>query len=146
MQRFVHEDGTSHYFTLRDEPKCTTSLMRHLRASTSWPTTPTARAATSCMARGPALWAIDNGLCFNSRRHKLRTVIWDFGEAPLEGEVQEDSGRLAHDGPPAALCVLIEPDEVVRHAWTGWHGFSACAPCPSWSTTGDWPPYPWPLV
>ena len=28
VQRFVHEDGTSHYFTLRDEPKWHPELMR----------------------------------------------------------------------------------------------------------------------
>ena len=60
------------------------------------------------------LWAIDNGLCFN-RQDKLRTVIWDFGGSPLEPAVHEDLGRLAHDGPPAALCELIEPVRGGRH-------------------------------
>ena len=90
------------------------------------------------------LWAIDNGLCFN-RDDKLRTVIWDFGGAPLETEVQEDLERLARDGPPPALCELIAPAEVAatldRVAW-----LLSLRALPELVDDGGWPPYPWPLV
>jgi uncharacterized repeat protein (TIGR03843 family) len=90
------------------------------------------------------LWAIDNGLCFNTD-DKLRTVIWDFGGAPLEAEVEEDLARLAHDGAPPALCELIEPAEVAatldRAAW-----LLSLRSLPELVDDGGWPPYPWPLV
>jgi hypothetical protein len=121
VQRFVHEDGTSHYFTLRDEPRWHPVLLAEDR-----------------------LWAIDNGLCFNAD-DKLRTVIWDFGGAPLEAAVQEDLARLAHDGPPPALCELIEPAELAatldRVAW-----LLSLRALPELVDDGGWPPYPWPLV
>ena len=90
------------------------------------------------------LWAIDNGLCFNAD-DKLRTVIWDFGGEPLEAAVQEDLARLAHDGPPPALCELIEPAELAatldRVAW-----LLSLRALPELVDDGGWPPYPWPLV
>ena len=90
------------------------------------------------------LWAIDNGLCFNEH-DKLRTVIWDFGGEALGPELLEDLGRLAQDGPPPALCDLIEPSEVAatmdRVSWL----LSLCA-LPELVDDGEWPPYPWPLV
>jgi hypothetical protein len=59
--------------------------------------------------------------------------------------VLEDLGRLAHDGPPAALYELIEPSEVAatldRVAW-----LLSLRALPELVDDGDWPPYPWPLV
>jgi len=59
--------------------------------------------------------------------------------------VQEDLARLAHDGPPPALCELIEPSEVAatldRVAW-----LLSLRALPELVDDGGWPPYPWPLV
>ena len=133
MQRFVHEDGTSHYFTLRDEPRWHPTLMRLCAFDVV--ANNADRKSGHVLLAEDRLWAIDNGLCFN-RHDKLRTVIWDFGGAPLDAAVEEDLARLAHDGPPAALCELSS-----RRRWpppsTGWPGSSACGPCPSWSTTAS---------
>ena len=90
------------------------------------------------------LWAIDNGLCFNEH-DKLRTVIWDFGGAPLEADVLDDLGRLAHDG-PAAGCASSStrprwPPLLDRVAW-----LLSLRALPELVDDGDWPPYPWPLV
>ena len=138
VQRFVHEDGTSHYFTLRDEPKWHPVLMRlcafDIVANNA------DRKSGHVLLAEDRLWAIDNGLCFNTQ-DKLRTVIWDFGGEPLDAGVQEDLGRFAHDGAPEALSELLEPAELAatmdRAAW-----LLTCAPCPSWSTTGTGPPTP----
>ena len=90
------------------------------------------------------LWAIDNGLCFNTE-DKLRTVIWDFGGEPLDAGVEEDLARLASDGPPQRLCELLEPDELAatmdRVDW-----LRNLRALPELVDDGDWPPYPWPLV
>jgi uncharacterized repeat protein (TIGR03843 family) len=90
------------------------------------------------------LWAIDNGLCFNVH-DKLRTVIWDFGGATLDRFVQEDLGRLAHEGPSAALCELLEPAEVAA-TWDRLAWLLSLRALPEMTDDGDWPPYPWPLV
>ena len=142
VQRFVHEDGTSHYFTLRDEPRWHATLMRLCAFDVV--ANNADRKSGHVLLAEERLWAIDNGLCFN-RRDKLRTVIWDFGGCPLEAAVQEDLARLAHDGPPAALCELIEPEELAatldRVAW-----LLSLRALPELVDDGDWPPYPWPLV
>jgi uncharacterized repeat protein (TIGR03843 family) len=142
VQRFVHEDGTSHYFTLRDEPKWHPVLMR-LGAFDVVANNADRKSGHVLLAED-RLWAIDNGLCFNTQ-DKLRTVIWDFGGEPLEGGVEEDLARLAHDGPPDALCALLEPDELAatmdRVDW-----LRHLRALPELVDDGDWPPYPWPLV
>ncbi len=142
VQRFVHEDGTSHYFTLRDEPKWHPVLMQ-LGAFDVVANNADRKSGHVLLAED-RLWAIDNGLCFNEH-DKLRTVIWDFGGAPLDPALLEDLGRLSQDGPPLALCDLIAPPEVAatmdRVSWL----LSLCA-LPELVDDGEWPPYPWPLV
>jgi len=138
----VHEDGTSHYFTLRDESRWHPVLMQ-LCAFDVVANNADRKSGHVLLAEG-RLWAIDNGLCFN-RHDKLRTVIWDFGGEPLEPAVQEDLARVAHAGLPADLCGLLEPGEVAatldRVAW-----LLSLRALPELADDGDWPPYPWPLV
>jgi uncharacterized repeat protein (TIGR03843 family) len=142
VQRFVHEDGTSHYFTLRDEPKWHAVLMR-LCAFDVVANNADRKSGHVLLAEN-RLWGIDNGLCFNTQ-DKLRTVIWDFGGERLEGSVEEDLARLARDGAPDALSALLEPDELAatmdRVAW-----LLSLRALPELVDDGDWPPYPWPLV
>ena len=142
VQRFVDEDGTSHYFTLRDEPHWHASLMRLCAFDVV--SNNADRKSGHVLLAEDRLWAIDNGLCFN-RHDKLRTVIWDFGGVPLDPEVLEDLNRLAHRGPPPALCDLLEPDEVAatmqRVRW-----LLEVRALPELVDDGGWPPYPWPLV
>ncbi len=143
VQRFVHEDGTSHYFTLRDEPRWHPVLMQF--GAFDVVANNADRKSGHVLLAEDRLWAIDNGLCFNIH-DKLRTVIWDFGGEALAPDVQADLSRLAHDGPPAALCELLEPSEVAatldRVAW-----LLSLRTLPELvEDDGGWPPYPWPLV
>ncbi len=142
VQRFVHEDGTSHYFTLRDEPKWHPVLMQ-LGAFDVVANNADRKSGHVLLAED-RLWAIDNGLCFNEH-DKLRTVIWDFGGAPLAPALLDDLTRLSNDGPPTALCELIEPPEVAatldRVSW-----LLSLEALPELVDDGEWPPYPWPLV
>jgi uncharacterized repeat protein (TIGR03843 family) len=142
VQRFVHEDGESHYFTLRDEPKWHPALMRVCAFDVV--ANNADRKSGHVLHAEDRLWAIDNGLCFNTH-DKLRTVIWDFGGAPLEQDVVEDLARLVHADPPPALCALLEPAEVAatldRASW-----LLSLRALPELVDDGGWPPYPWPLV
>ncbi len=142
VQRFVHEDGTSHYFTLRDEPRWH-PVLRQLCAFDVVVNNADRKSGHVLLAED-RLWAIDNGLCFN-RLDKLRTVIWDFGGAGLEEPVLEDLSRLARDGLPAALSDLIDAEEaeatLERVAW-----LLRERALPELVDDGEWPPYPWPLV
>ncbi|HXY26738.1 MAG TPA: SCO1664 family protein [Acidimicrobiales bacterium] len=142
VQRFVHEDGTSHYFTLRDEPRWHPVLMKLCAFDVV--ANNADRKSGHVLLAEERLWAIDNGLCFN-RHDKLRTVIWDFGGVELDEAVLEDLARLERDGLPAALGSLIEADEAGATL--------ARVTClrrerslPELVDDGGWPPYPWPLV
>jgi uncharacterized repeat protein (TIGR03843 family) len=142
VQRFVHEDGTSHYFTLRDEPTWHEWLMRLCAFDVV--ANNADRKSGHVLLAEERLWAIDNGLCFNEHE-KLRTVIWDFGGAPLSAGDLGDLRQLFEAEPPAALTELLSPPEVAatldRVSWLLNLGH-----LPELVDEGDWPPYPWPLV
>jgi hypothetical protein len=142
VQRFVEEDGTSHYFTLREEPKWHDELMRLCAFDVV--ANNADRKSGHVLLAEERLWAIDNGLCFNVH-DKLRTVIWDFGGAPLEPGVRGDLARLAHEGPCTPLCRLLEPDEVAA-TWDRLAWLLGLGALPEMVDDGSWPPYPWPLV
>ena len=118
VQRFVHEDGTSHYFTLRDDPKWHPTLMQMCAFDVV--ANNADRKSGHVLLAEDRLWAIDNGLCFNEH-DKLRTVIWDFGGDAAGRDDAAALGRLAHDGPSPALCELLTPAELAatsdRIAW-----------------------------
>ena len=140
VQRFVPEDGTSHYFTVRDQPQWHPTLVQlcafDIVANNA------DRKSGHVLLAEDRLWAIDNGLCFN-RLDKLRTVIWDFGGLELPGAVLEDLARLARDGLPETLVALLDAEEAEATS-EHWSGCSRRGPCPSWSTTATGPPTPGP--
>src|SRR6202012_4894427 len=109
VQRFVHEDGTSHYFTLRDEPKWHPVLMQLCAFDVV--ANNADRKSGHVLLAEDRLWAIDNGLCFNEE-DKLRTVIWDFGGDPLASEDAEALERRRQKGLPPRLCELLTPPEL----------------------------------
>src|SRR5271156_2804696 len=109
VQRFVHEDGTSHYFTLRDEPRWHATLMRLCAFDVV--ANNADRKSGHVLLAEERLWAIDNGLCFNEE-DKLRTVIWDFGGDEMAAEDLEALERLRRDGPSARLVELLTATEI----------------------------------
>jgi uncharacterized repeat protein (TIGR03843 family) len=142
VQRYVHEDGTSHYFTLRDDPKWHPTLMRMCAFDVV--ANNADRKSGHVLLAEERLWAIDNGLCFNEE-DKLRTVIWDFGGLPLATGDATALERLRRDGPSPRLCELLTPSEVAalmeRASW-----LLHLQALPELVDDGGWPPYPWPLV
>lgn len=139
VQRVVDEDGVSHYFTLRDEPRWHPDLRRiaifDVLANNA------DRKSGHVLLSGDRLWAIDHGLTFHAEP-KLRTVIWDFAGDPLDDAVRDDVARLLEEPVPGALEALIDDDELealVRRARALVRSRRLPAP-------GSGRPYPWPLV
>jgi uncharacterized repeat protein (TIGR03843 family) len=141
LQLFVHEDGESHYFTLRDEPRFTEAL--HRLAVFDVVANNTDRKSGHVLLAYGRLWAIDNGLSFHSEP-KLRTVIWDFAGDPLTDDEASALERLVADPLPAELDEMLDQDECLallkRAARLLREGR---LPEPG---DDDWRPYPWPLV
>jgi len=139
LQRVVDDDGVSHYFTLRDDPRWHPELRRI--AAFDVLTNNADRKSGHVLLAGGRLWAIDHGLTFHPDP-KLRTVIWDFAGDRLDDELVCDLGRLAHEELPAELADLLddeETDALVRRSKALVR--TARLPAP-----GSDRPYPWPLV
>lgn len=142
VQRFVPEDGISHYFTLVEDE--------------SWHSTLVAIAAFDVMANNAdrksghvlladgRLWAIDHGLAFHAAP-KLRTVIWDFAGAPLAPDLLDDIDRLLAGGLPPSLDKLLDPAELAALADRA-SALATDGHLPEPDADREWPPYPWPLV
>jgi uncharacterized repeat protein (TIGR03843 family) len=142
VQRYVPEDGRSHYFTLRDDEAWWPTMIKLCAFDVV--ANNADRKSGHVLLAEDRLWGIDNGLCFHVH-DKLRTVIWDFGGEPLSGEMMADLTRLVDEGVPDTLCRLLDTDEqeavIERAAYLVNEGT-----LPEPNEDGDWPPYPWPLV
>lgn len=140
VQRFVDEDGTSHYFTLREEPKWHGELMRMCAFDV---VANNADRKSGHVLKGPdgRLWGIDHGLCFH-RQPKLRTVIWDFAEDLIPEGILADLDGVAAELPDPVAGLLSGPErDSLRHR-ARYLVETGTFPEP----LGDRPPYPWPLV
>jgi uncharacterized repeat protein (TIGR03843 family) len=80
LQWWVDDNEEDHYFTLRDNPVFH-DWFAELAAFDVVANNADRKSGHVLLAED-RLWAIDNGLCFNTH-DKLRTVIWDFGGLPL---------------------------------------------------------------
>ena len=141
VQRFVHEDGTSHYFTLRDEPKWHSVLKR--LAAFDVVANNADRKAGHVLFDDTRLWAIDNGLCFHED-DKLRTVIWEYAGMAVESHLLERVRRFA-EGDVGNVAHWLNASELA-FAQMRAHGLVENAFDPEPDETSDWPPYPWPLI
>jgi uncharacterized repeat protein (TIGR03843 family) len=87
-----------------------------------------------------SVWGIDNGLCF-AVEYKLRTVIWEFGDEPIDDDLLERVGALC-ERVPLEIATLLADDEVEalqgRAAW--------CVTHRRFPTDPSGRRYPWPLV
>jgi len=142
IQRYVPEDGTSHYFTLRDEDR----WERELVAICAFDVVANNadRKSGHVLLAEDRLFAIDNGLCFHVEP-KLRTVIWDFASQRLPERLHDDLVRLKTEGPSGALAELLDDDELEALTERA-EALREAAELPIPDESGDWPPYPWPLV
>jgi uncharacterized repeat protein (TIGR03843 family) len=141
LQRFVDEDLSSHYFTLREEPRYH-DVLRSL-AAFDVVANNSDRKSGHVLRCGEELWAIDHGLCFHEQ-DKLRTVIWDFSGELLAPSVQAGLARLAA-GAPAGLETLLTDEEIVTTTLRAAE-LLAQGVLPEPDEDRPYPPYPWPLV
>jgi len=142
VQRFVPEDGTSHYFTLREDPQWHEALVTI--AAFDVVANNADRKSGHVLLAEERLWAIDNGLCFH-HHDKLRTVIWDFAGDDLPTALVDDLRRVLHTGWPKALERLLEPHELEAMTERA-DELARARRLPIPDEDGRWPPYPWPLV
>ena len=140
LQLFVEADYHQHYFTLFDEGRDEDAL-RAICAFDIVANNADRKSGHVLRGADGRLWAIDHGLCFH-RHPKLRTVIWDFADDTLSGEMIDDLGRLASADSDHVGLLLAEPERAAIRERAGHLIDARSFPEPD----GDRPPYPWPLV
>ncbi|MGZ5295068.1 MAG: SCO1664 family protein [Actinomycetota bacterium] len=143
VQRFVPFDPEAHYFTL--EPDRADDFRRV--ALFDVVVNNADRKGGHCLlGEDGTIWVIDHGVCFSEEPHKLRTVIWEHVDEPIEPALLEDlrrfAGELDGGDAGAVLADLITPQELAamrdRVGAVLAHG--------RFPEPGPGRPYPWPPV
>ena len=141
LQWWVEDNGEDHYFTLRERPGLEAWLMR--LAAFDVVANNADRKSGHVLFDGRRPWAIDNGLCFHEH-DKLRTVVWEFAGRAVPAELLERLARVGA-GDVGELARWIDPGELALTQLRA-EALAAARAFPVPDESGDWPPYPWPLV
>lgn len=92
VQFFIDHDQNDHYFTVQYDARFAETF-RQL-ALFDFITNNADRKSGHCLAGADEqLWAIDHGICFHAE-YKLRTVIWEFSQQPIDAELLADLQTL----------------------------------------------------
>lgn len=109
LQVFVDADYDRHYFTLLEDDAFHDQFRR--MAAFDFVANNTDRKSGHCLVDADDhIWGIDNGLSFHAD-FKLRTVIWDFADEPIDDADLADLQRLADEGLPDPLACRLGPFE-----------------------------------
>ncbi len=113
LQLFVRFDAAEHYFTLSAERA---DDFRRIALFDLIVNNADRKAGHCLLGEDGTIWVIDHGVCF-SDEPKLRTVIWDFVDETIPGELLDDLTRF-EDGLATgsdarrSLDGLLDPVEV----------------------------------
>ena len=106
VQFYVDNDTDAHYFTVQADARYAFSF-RQLALFDYMINNADRKSGHCLVGTDQRIWAIDHGICFHSE-FKLRTVIWEFSEQPIEPNYLDDMEQCR--------CWLIEEqhETVVR--------------------------------
>jgi uncharacterized repeat protein (TIGR03843 family) len=141
VQLWVDDNGTDHYFTLRERIDFHPFLQRLCAFDVV--ANNADRKSGHVIFDGTRCWAIDNGLSFHVD-NKLRTVIWDFACCELSDALRSRLEAFA-SGDVGDLATWITPDELA-HTCRRAGELADVGILPEPDSDREWPPYPWPLV
>ena len=139
LQWFVDADHTEHYFTIFEHRPDVHDPLRSL-AVLDLVANNTDRKSGHCLLAGDRVWAIDNGLCF-AAPSKLRTVIWEFAEEPIDESVLARIETFAASV-PLELATLLDDDEVTALQ----HRANRIVEARRFPSDTSGHRYPWPIV
>jgi uncharacterized repeat protein (TIGR03843 family) len=113
LQLFVRFDAAEHYFTLSAERA---DDFRRIALFDLVVNNADRKAGHCLLGEDGTIWVIDHGVCF-SDEPKLRTVIWDFVDETIPGELLDDltrfgDGLVTGSEARRSLDGLLDPIEV----------------------------------
>ena len=88
MQFYVDNDTDAHYFTVTDDARFGQTF-RQLALFDFVVNNADRKSGHCLVGTDDRMWAIDHGICFHDE-FKLRTVIWEFSEQPIEDHYLDD--------------------------------------------------------
>jgi hypothetical protein len=115
VQLYISNNDSEHYFTLQEDARFVTALRR--LALFDFIVNNADRKSGHCLlGDDQRLWAIDHGICFHTE-YKLRTVIWEFSDMPIDADIFDDLKALyaclleEHSPLSQILCQLLTSAE-----------------------------------
>ena len=104
VQFYVDNDADEHYFTVQEDARFAPTFRR--LALFDYVINNADRKSGHCLLGSDArVWAIDHGICFHDE-YKLRTVIWEFADEPIEPDALGALDQLR--------CCLADPNDATR--------------------------------
>lgn len=88
IQFYIDHDSNMHYFTVQADARFATTL-RQLSLFDFVINNADRKSGHCLIGTDQRLWAIDHGICFHTE-YKLRTVIWEFSNEPIEPALLRD--------------------------------------------------------
>ncbi len=139
FQWFVDADHSEHYFTIFEKFEHLHDQLREI-AVLDVLANNTDRKSGHCLLAHDRVWAIDQGLCF-SAPFKLRTVIWEFSDEPIDDALLDRVAALV-ERIPIDVAALLSEDEIAAMQYRAVKLVEERV-FPSDSTGHR---YPWPMV
>jgi uncharacterized repeat protein (TIGR03843 family) len=138
LQRFVDADYSEHYFTLL-EHELHHDQLRRMAVFDLLANNADRKSGHCLLTEDGHIWGIDHGVCFHDEP-KLRTVIWDFADQPIDAATLADVARVAID--PPVMDDLLSAREIAAFTRRA----ASVARLERFPNPGGDRPYPWPLV
>jgi uncharacterized repeat protein (TIGR03843 family) len=92
VQLFISNNDSEHYFTVQEDARFVPAMRR--LALFDFVVNNADRKSGHCLlGDDQRLWAIDHGICFHTE-YKLRSVIWEFSDMPIEPQMISDLQEL----------------------------------------------------
>lgn len=105
LQLFIEHDPAEHFFTLMGQKPELHDQLRRLALFDLAINNADRKAGHVLYDSNGRLWGIDHGLCFAAPL-KLRTVIWEFADEPIEPGLLDDIADLVETLPETLAAQL----------------------------------------
>jgi len=112
VQFYVDNDPNIHYFTVQDDARFTEAIRQ--MALFDFMINNADRKSGHCLVgTDERMWAIDHGIAFHAE-YKLRTVIWEFSNQPIEETTYQDIAEIATQLADSTSTLSAQLSQLIR--------------------------------